>query len=207
MRGPSHSLTQSQDHWIPASAGMTNPGSLENARPETRDREALRACEKTIRLLRPPLAARDGSALREFRGHLARQTPLNSRTALCHERPETPSLRRLDFFTRSEDVRRASRARRLLAGLMGIGRGVARHEGAVQDVRAPCASIGARHAHLRVPMGARHAHPTCTAWCAARAHAMCRCRVASRPWPWCAAAADPVSFAPRGRPRRQGGSG
>jgi len=58
---------------------------------------ALRACEESIRLLRPPLDARGGSALREFRGHLARQTPLNSPTALCQVRPEAPSLRRLAF--------------------------------------------------------------------------------------------------------------
>lgn len=51
-----------------------------------------------------PLDARGGGALREFRGHLARQTPLNSRFAPCHEPPETPSLRCFDAFIRCEGI-------------------------------------------------------------------------------------------------------
>jgi hypothetical protein len=69
------------------------------------DSESVRA----IRLLRPPLDARGGSALRDFCGYLVHQTPLNSPTTLCHARPATSSLWRLSFFKRSERNRVSAR--------------------------------------------------------------------------------------------------
>jgi len=178
------------------------------------------------------LATRRGGAGRRLRSPASRL----QRAKADEPRSLQGHLARNAWPRSSEDLGRASRVHRLLAGLLEIVRGAAHHEEAERGVRIVCVfwcATRAPYVHClvrgaRAPcasFGARHAHPTCTAWCAEHAHRVRRlvrdtrtlrarqaqpvrrCREASRPSPWCAAAADPVSFAPRGRPRRQGGPG